>query len=120
MLSLLLSGSIFLATSCDNSPQPNDANVNITEEVTIPSEPTEPTAKLAVAPPIKGVDVPFKDYKVEVAKGAVLETATGSTISIPANAFIDKDGNPIEGEVTIKFREFHDATDIIASGYANA
>jgi hypothetical protein len=73
-------------------------------------------AALAVMPPIAGLDVPFKSYAVPTSEGMTIETATGTTIEIPANAFVDKDGNPITGTVDIKFREFHDATDIIASG----
>lgn len=73
-------------------------------------------AALAVMPPIAGLDVPFKSYAVPTSDGMTIETETGTVIEIPANAFVDKDGNPITGTVDIKFREFHDATDIIASG----
>ncbi|MFK7799701.1 MAG: hypothetical protein AB8E82_19765 [Aureispira sp.] len=71
---------------------------------------------LAVAPPIAGVDVPYHDYTINAAQGKLIVTPTGSRIAIPANAFVDQAGNPIKGEVTIKYREFHAAEDIIASG----
>lgn len=111
LCSLLLSGSLLLAISCDGD-QPNNQTV-ATEDLP-PVE--QQQAKLAVAPPITGLDVPFVDYTVDVKEGGKLTTVTGSTIEIPADAFVDANGNPIEGEVTIQFREFHDATDIIASG----
>lgn len=74
------------------------------------------TSVLAVRPPITGLDVPFQSYSVSTSDGMTIETATGTTIVIPAKAFVDKDGQPIAGDVDIKFREFHNARDIIASG----
>ncbi len=40
----------------------------------------------------------------------------GSSIEIPANAFVDKSGKPVTGKVALKYREFHTASDILASG----
>jgi len=110
LLAFLLSGTIFLVTSC-NQPNPEVHADQIVDE-TNEDIPTE----LAVAPPIQGVDVPFKTYKIKPKEATTLETETGTTIEIPADAFVDENGNPIQEEVEIKFREFHDATDIIASG----
>jgi hypothetical protein len=110
LCTLLLSGSLFFAISCDGDT-PTTAT---TTEDTPPVE--QITSELAVAPPITGLDVPFVDYQVNVKEGARLTTTTGSVIEIPADAFVDKNGQPLKGEVTIQFREFHDATDIVASG----
>ncbi|MCE9540180.1 MAG: hypothetical protein K8R85_13335 [Bacteroidetes bacterium] len=41
---------------------------------------------------------------------------TGTLIHVPASAFVDEKGNDINGEVEIKFREFHDPIDIMLSG----
>jgi len=80
-------------------------------------EVVEKTEKpLGVAPPFDGVDVPFATYKVIAEQGKTIETATGTTIIIPKGAFKDADGNPITGEVDVMYREFHDASAIIASG----
>ncbi|MCH2042723.1 MAG: hypothetical protein MK212_01165 [Saprospiraceae bacterium] len=71
---------------------------------------------VAVRPPFQGVDVPFKSYKIPASKAQTLRFETGTTIEIPANAFIDANGNPIKGEVEIQYREFHNAAQVMASG----
>jgi hypothetical protein len=35
---------------------------------------------------------------------------------VPPNAFVDKNGQPVSGRVVLKYREFHNAADIIVSG----
>ncbi|BDS10804.1 hypothetical protein [Aureispira anguillae] len=109
LLAPVATGAILLV-ACNNS-----SNSIEQTQVALPEENVN-AEQLAVQPPIPGIDVPFKSYAVPVDKGMLIETETGTTIEIPANAFVDKDGNPIEGNVDIKFREFHDAKDIIASG----
>lgn len=42
--------------------------------------------------------------------------ANGTSIEIPEQAFVDQSGNLVTGEVEIKYEEFHNAADIIASG----
>lgn len=72
--------------------------------------------QLAIRPPFKDIDVPFQRFAVSAKKGAKLQISTGTEIEIPADAFVDKDGNAVQGEVEIRYREFHDAADIVASG----
>ncbi len=110
LLTLLLSSSLLLAISCDNSPPTDAQQVDNTEEETVP------TTALSVAPPIKNLDIPFTPYTVSGTTAQVISTPSGSTISIPANAFLDENDQAISGEVTIEFRELHTAADIIASG----
>jgi len=74
------------------------------------------TEKKKVAPPIKDADVAYTLYSVSAAEGSKLNYSTGSVISIPANAFVDKQGKPVEGKVDIKYREFHDPADFFLSG----
>lgn len=105
----VLTGALLIA-ACDSGNHNHEQM-----QVMGPPEAKE-TAVLAVQPPISGLDVPFESYAVSVAEGMLIETATGTTIEVPAHAFVDKDGNAIQGDVEIKFREFHNATDIIASG----
>lgn len=107
----IFAGTVFLVASCDSS---NPASTDQAQN-DLPEEDVTTTA-LAVMPPLPNIDVPFTTYKVPVSKGMTIETETGTTIEIPADAFVDQNGNPIAGEVAIKFREFHDAKDIIASG----
>lgn len=76
----------------------------------------EPEAAPTVQPPLPGVDIPFDAYTVDAAKGGTIEHASGSQLEIPANCFVDADGNPIEGEVNIDYREFHDIAEVFVSG----
>ncbi|CAA6825090.1 MAG: Unknown protein [uncultured Aureispira sp.] len=106
----VVAGVALLAACNSASNDPTDQAVNM------PSDEEGIEMGLAVMPPIAGLDVPFQTYAVPTSDGMRIETTTGTIIEIPANAFVDKDGNPITGTVDIKFREFHNATDIIASG----
>lgn len=69
-----------------------------------------------VLPPFEKVNVPFQSFKIDAEKGGVIDISSGTRITIPVNAFLDKNGNSVEGEVSIQYREFHSAADIIASG----
>ena len=70
----------------------------------------------AVRPPLAELDIPFETYTVAANEAQDFFTASGSHISIPANGFMDKDGQPLEGEVTLKYREFHTPADFFVSG----
>jgi hypothetical protein len=69
-----------------------------------------------IAPPSKKLDVPYNSYKVNAQKGGELAHHTNTKIKIPKSAFVNKEGKEIIGDVEIKYREFHDQADIIASG----
>jgi len=67
-------------------------------------------------PPVKGVDVPYKEYKVDAAKGDTLVCHTGTVIFFPPNAFVDETGKPVTGNVQVKYREFKDPIDFFLAG----
>lgn len=69
-----------------------------------------------VSPPSKKLNVPYNSYKVNAQKGGELAHHTKSKIKVPKNAFVNKEGKEIIGDIEIKYREFHDQADIIASG----
>ena len=60
--------------------------------------------------------VEFSTTKINADSGGVFTLASGSRITLPENALVDKNGNPVKGEVDLKFREFHSAIDILLSG----
>lgn len=64
----------------------------------------------------KKIDVGYQEWEVDTKQGKVLKLQNGSNIHVPASAFVNKFGEPIKGKVKIKYREFHNAADIIASG----
>lgn len=85
-------------------------------EVTRERENGEATQMPFVNPPLKELNVAHKEFKIDADKGGDLSYETGSKIHIPEQAFVDAKGNPIEGEVEIKYREFHNPAEVILSG----
>lgn len=110
--SSLFIGTIFLLNACNSSSENPiaalDPSLDSLQNVLMEVQ--------AVQPPIPGIEVPFTLYTVAVDQGITFTTKTGTKVTIPANAFIDPAGRPIKGDVEIKFREFHRAGDLIASG----
>ena len=70
----------------------------------------------AVSPPIPGLEVKPDIFKIDAEKGGTVEINSGTTITIPANSFMDTDGNIVKGEVDLHYRELHDAQSIYFSG----
>ena len=62
------------------------------------------------------IDVQFNAWEMDAGKARVFKLKNGSNIHVPASAFVDKYGRKVKGKVEIKYREFHNAADIIASG----
>lgn len=69
-----------------------------------------------INPPFDQVQKTFASYDVDVNQGGVFEYPSGSKLFVPAAAFTDKAGNPVGGQVTIKYREMHDFVDFFMSG----
>lgn len=72
--------------------------------------------KSTITPPFENIKLPFKSYTIDPLLGGKIQLENGTKISIPANAFVDKQGNPIEKPVDICYREFHSIADVMASG----
>lgn len=66
--------------------------------------------------PFENVDVAANNFEMNADKANTFSLPNGTSIQVPANAFVDADGNVIKGKVKISYREFHNAADIIASG----
>ncbi len=70
------------------------------------------------------VEAPFEDVQIayetitipDPTQPFTLTTASGTTIDIPANAFVNETGQIITEAVDIKWRAFRNAADIITSG----
>jgi len=61
-----------------------------------------------VNPPMKDVQIPFEKFLIDSRKGAMISSASGSKIIVPANSFVDTLGKIVEGKVEVKYREFRD------------
>ena len=67
-------------------------------------------------PPIPGFEIQPEEYTIDPTADTTLVMPSGTTLFVPANCFVRADGKAIEGEVTITYREFHDAIDIMLAG----
>jgi hypothetical protein len=69
-----------------------------------------------IDPPVKALDILPGHYVAQSAAETTITHVTGSTISVPANAFVDENGKDVDGNIEIRYREFHDPIDILLSG----
>jgi hypothetical protein len=52
-------------------------------------------------------------YKIDNSEQQTINYKSGSKITIPANAFVDKNGGPVTGKVDLTYIEYRDAVDFI-------
>lgn len=73
-------------------------------------------AKLAVNPPSTQFKVAPVVFQASADQATTHRMPSGSSVVIPAQAFVDAQGQAVTTPVNIKFREFHDPASVIASG----
>lgn len=61
-------------------------------------------------------DVPFVSSQIDAEKEFLYEGQFGTEIKVPANAFVDKNGNTVKGKVDFSVREIHGLKDVFLSG----
>ena len=117
---LVLFGSVLVLTNVlveEVEPAPENGTGIEQSYVFEPTEPDLMELTPFVNPPMDGINVPYESFAVKADRKSKLKySSSGSKIKIPENAFMDKDGNDIQGDVELKYREFHDAVDIFVSG----
>lgn len=69
-----------------------------------------------INPPVSKLNIPYSSYQIKSEQGGNITHHSKSKITIPKKAFVDKQGQEIIGDVEIRYREFHNQADIIASG----
>lgn len=69
-----------------------------------------------VSPALDRIDIPYEVFEVNATQEQMITSETGSQIRIPAHAFVDADGLPIEGNVQILYREMHTPEDFFVAG----
>lgn len=69
-----------------------------------------------VSPPFKTFSFPSEKITVDAVKGGVVKMTNGTTIEVPAMAFVDAQGKPIETPVTIVYEHYESTAEVIASG----
>ena len=80
------------------------------------SQISQPTVRQTINPPIEELTPEAQVYTFEASEDHEIITEKGTQISIPANSFVDENGKAVEGEVSIKFTEFHNNTEVMLSG----
>jgi len=97
---------------------------NKTKEVIVSASPPVTTESIitydedtpCINPPIKKLDIQSDIYYCENELGGEFIHSSGSAIVVPKNAFVDKNGNSLNGEIELRYREFHNPIDFILSG----
>ena len=69
-----------------------------------------------IAPPKKEITPEANEFTILAEQESTIKLDNGSSIEIPANAFVDENGNAVKGKVVIDYQEFHNAPSVIASG----
>jgi hypothetical protein len=72
--------------------------------------------KRSIRPPIPELDLPFMVFRVECDRENLIELPKGGRLKVPANAFVDADGQAVTGTVELRYREMQDALDIFLTG----
>lgn len=70
----------------------------------------------SVIRPIEGLEIKPREFTVSAEKASTIELPNGGQIDFPANAFVDENGKPVKGSVTIEWQEYHSLADILCSG----
>lgn len=91
-------------------------NDKITTQNTSTSQNKPSKRNTFIEAPLKKLQTPYSVYRVNTKKGATIQHNGKSKIKIEKNSFVDKHGRDIVGDVTIEYKEFHDAGDIILNG----
>ncbi len=73
-------------------------------------QPWEPT------PPFPGLEKSLTSYSINANTDTLLYLSDGTSLVIKAGTFSTLDGLPVDGEIELLYREFHDALDIFLAG----
>lgn len=77
---------------------------------------SQPISKLNVIPPLKELDIKPDTFLLDAAQGDTLLYESGTQLIIPANSFVNENGDSIKGKVEIQYREFNSSLDLFLCG----
>ena len=95
------------------------ANRRVQVELHFGNAPLPPAALCAhpkVKPLLPSIDKARERHVVDAARSINVLMSDGVRVLIPANAILDTQGRPVEGEVELSYRSFNEPYEIIASG----
>jgi hypothetical protein len=90
-------------------------NINSIEFTTL-NYPAHVRPTDSVRSPLPLLDIPKQEITVNAGEGQVYTSSHQSVITIPSNAFLDKEGNIVNGKVDVSYREFYNHVDFFLSG----
>lgn len=101
---------VAICCSCNNNEDlsNNNDNVENTDKETFNKEFKKALSQTSLTSPAES-------FLVNANKSETIVTRNGSRIHIPAQAFVDKNGNKVSGDVNFKVMEFNTIGEIIAS-----
>ena len=71
---------------------------------------------LPTNPPLPALDILYQKFEIDPSQPNVLYSKYGAKINIPADTFLDKEGNVIKDKVEVSFREFYNPLDFYLAG----
>jgi len=105
--SILFLTALSVLASCSNSDK-NKTNNSNSDSLSNPQS--------SITPPVEGVNNPSETFAVTNTKGCVKKSKRGTFVIVPPNAFVNKDGTPVTGDVDVKLTEIFTPSEIILSG----
>lgn len=102
---------LFFATGTNNkNEEPGKKTVAVTSASPYADE------SPCVKSPVPQIDISEKQFVINPQRDTILYYETGSAIQVPAGSVVGEDGNSVNGQVVIKYREFHNPLEVFASG----
>ena len=74
------------------------------------------SAGCLVKPPLPASQLPVERYHFEADASQEIRVSSGTLLLIPAYAFVDRDGQVVEGKIDLTYEEFHDRAEVFLSG----
>lgn len=69
-----------------------------------------------VKPPLPSSQLPIERFQFPAEERQEIRVSSGTVLLIPAQAFVDLDGQLAEGSVDLTYEEFHDRAEVFLSG----
>lgn len=118
---ILFFSILFILNACAPSNQENSNNDDTLENNDPASlaDMEDPLAspKLTVNRPFEKADIEFESMIIEdPTQDKVFKLESGAVVNVPANIFVNQQGQAVTGPVKLVFREFHTAEEILISG----
>lgn len=103
-------GLILAVNACQTEPNTSTSSVQPTNNV--------PTANINPFKhkPFDAIDIGFHQYEINANQDTIVSYASGSTLVISKNCFVDAQGQPATGTIHLQYRELRNPYEIWLSG----